>query len=87
MSKENQGTETTAASKALPSSTGYAPDVLAWTFGQEVFLRCDGDQKKGMVTGIVMRPTGVGYYISWGDKAETFHYVFELTTERDFQSA
>jgi hypothetical protein len=87
MSKENQETKTTPGAKALPSSSGYAPDVIEWTFGQEVFLKCDADQKKGMVTGITLRPTGAGYNISWGDKAETFHYAFELTTEKDFQSA
>ena len=70
----------------LIQSTGYAPDVLEWTFGQEVFLKCDADQKRGMVTGIVMRPTGVGYYVSWGDKTEVFHYVFELTISKDFSA-
>lgn len=69
-----------------PSSVCYAPDVIEWTFGQEVFLRCDSDQKKGLVTGIVMRPAGVGYNVTWGDRSETFHYVFELTTSKNFSA-
>ena len=63
---------------------GYGTDVLEWAFGQEVYLRCDADQKNGVVTGILMRPKGVGYYVSWGDKTETFHYPFELTKSKGF---
>ena len=87
MNEEKQNITPEPAGKALTDSTGYAPDVIEWTFGQEVFLKCDADQKKGMVTGISLRPNGSGYNISWGDRTEAFYYADAATTERDFQPA
>jgi len=76
----------TESSVTIPLKGYRGPDVIEWSFGSEVFLRCDADQDKGLVTGIVLRPGGCGYFVSWGNKCETFHYSFELSSMKDFST-
>lgn len=42
----------------------------------------------GMVTGIIVRPTGLQYLVTWGEDLEEFtHYEIELTDEKTFGEA
>lgn len=47
--------------------------------GQTVFCRLDEDPTPGLVTGIVFRPGGPTYYVTWPDKLERMHYALELS--------
>ena len=49
--------------------------------GQKVYLIVDADVV-GMVTGIMYRQNNISYIVSWNDHEETYHYDFELATER-----
>lgn len=59
-------------------------DTVKYNMGDTVYLKM-GEEKSGMITGIVFRPHGMLYYVSWG-LTETVHYDIELTTERTFMS-
>ena len=53
-------------------------------FGDVVYLRLREEKIAGMVTGCFVRPSGGGYYVSWGNNGqEGVHYEFELTDEYD----
>lgn len=39
----------------------------------------------GMVTGLIIRPRGHGYYVTWDDLEESHHYEMELTDEKGFE--
>jgi hypothetical protein len=60
-----------------------APLLVAFRFGDTVFLRCRELKVAGMVTGIHIRQSGITYSITWGDDParETDHYDFELSPE------
>jgi hypothetical protein len=51
--------------------------------GEIVYLATDPDQHPRMVTGINIRGTGAYYGLAFGSKEETWHYDFEITSERD----
>ena len=50
--------------------------------GQEVYLKTDEDQSKRIVTGIIVRQSGVLYYVSF-DTNESVHYGFEMSNSVD----
>lgn len=56
-------------------------DKVKFTLGQTVYLAIHG-ASVGMVTGIVFRPVGVTYYVTWSDFSERSHYACELTDEK-----
>jgi hypothetical protein len=54
-----------------------------FTFGDEVYLKTDGDQAKRLVTTFKVYPTGVILYeLSCGPNA-SWHYDFEMNLEPD----
>jgi hypothetical protein len=69
-------------STLYPSS--MTPDTLAFSIGQTVYLTIAPDET-GMVTGIVFRPNGHQYAVSWASSMEeTIHYELELSAEPVF---
>lgn len=48
--------------------------------GDVVYLRVDG-ARAGVVTGIMLRPGGRTYCVTWDDLDERQHYAAELTVE------
>ena len=61
------------------------PDQVKFNFGEVVYRKVN-PEATGVVTGIVFRPTGTAYLVTWGDGEETPCYDFELTTERSFEA-
>ena len=51
------------------------------SIGDFVYLITDEDQKKRIITGIIIRPSGVIYYVSCGE-VETTHYDIEITKDK-----
>lgn len=49
--------------------------------GELVYLRVGDEDARGIVTGIVLRPHGCTFYVSWGNRTETEHYACELSRE------
>jgi hypothetical protein len=58
-------------------------DKVKFTLGQTVYLSINA-ASVGMITGIVFRPIGVSYYVTWGDFTERSHYECELTDEKTY---
>ena len=54
--------------------------------GQEVYLKTDPDQKQRIITGICIRKGNISY-IMMCETMESWHYAFEITTERDVVKA
>jgi hypothetical protein len=54
---------------------------FAYSVGDLVFHRLASERVAGMVTGLYAAPDGVGYHVTWPDRAETRHYECELTSE------
>lgn len=51
-----------------------------YDFGDMVRLRVCPEEA-GMVTGLMFRPDGYKYFVTWGNGNESVHYQIELTTE------
>lgn len=60
-------------------------DALKFSLGDTVYHKVAEDH--GMVTGILFRPIGVIYKVTWPSGAEVDHYEMELSTERIFSNA
>jgi len=59
-------------------------DTLSFALGQTVYLKLRSDAA-GMVTGILFRPSGHSYLVTWAsDMSERYHYECELTLEKAF---
>jgi hypothetical protein len=58
-------------------------DSVKFELEEIVFLRID-EESKGIVTGIIFRPTGIMYMVTWGISNEQHHYEGELTREKSF---
>ncbi len=58
-------------------------DTVKHALGDVVYLKVNAECS-GMVTGILFRPQGVRYFITWGNANETSHYDIELTNEKVF---
>lgn len=52
--------------------------------GQTVYLLMDADQKKRMVCGVLIRPTGVTYELTHGN-GTSWHYDIEISEEKTIQ--
>lgn len=51
-------------------------------FGDEVYMKADADQRKRIITAMLVRPTGIAYEAT-GSDAGKWCYAFELTREKD----
>lgn len=54
----------------------------AFKIGDFVYLKTDTEQLKRIVTGMIIRPTGVSYELVCGE-TYTSHFEFELSNEKD----
>ena len=54
-----------------------------YDIGHVVFLITDSEQKSRLITGILIRPSGVVYYLISGD-SETQHYDLEIAKEKNY---
>lgn len=61
------------------------PDKVEYELGEIVNYRVD-DEQTGVVTGILYRPDGVAYMVTWDDKNEQAHFACELTKQKSFSS-
>lgn len=61
-------------------------DNVKFNLGDVVYLIIDPDMQ-GMVTGVLFRPHGIVYYVSWGISDEEPHYDIELTREKRFMNS
>lgn len=60
----------------------------AFWFGDIVYLKTDPEQQKRIVTDIEFRANPeTGVYHTNSNGIQTFHYGFELTSERDEMTA
>jgi hypothetical protein len=48
-------------------------------YGATVHLKLRQERMPGMVTGFLVRSTGLVYLIAWGDGSESSHFDVELT--------
>jgi hypothetical protein len=59
-------------------------DGVKFALGEIVYLRVEPSEA-GIVTGIMFRPSGVCYYVSWSKTTEQQHYDIELQREKGFK--
>lgn len=59
---------------------------IKFQIGQIVFLKTDKDQEERIITEIWIKPGAVQYYVIL-DTLGSWHYDFELSTERDIIKA
>jgi hypothetical protein len=60
-------------------------DAVRYKWGQVVHLKVDEDQS-GVITGIIYRPDGHAYLVTWHDFTERTHFECELITEKSFSN-
>lgn len=56
-----------------------------YDIGEAVYLITDEDQLKHIITGIVVRPQGIMYELSYGSERPTVHYDIEISNEKTFK--
>ena len=56
---------------------------LPFQIGDRVYLVTDKEQKERIITGMMVRVTGVSYIVCMSDEVETYHYDIELSHDRD----
>jgi hypothetical protein len=61
----------------IKANTIYAKFRL----GDVVYHKLCKDKWPGIVTGLLVRPTGTHFFVAWGDNTESQHYDLELTAE------
>jgi len=54
---------------------------LTYDIGDVVYHRLADERRRGLVTGVLLRPTGQSYLITWPDQGESSHYAIELSSE------
>jgi hypothetical protein len=61
----------------------------SFDLGEVVYHRAAEEREKGIVTGIILCPHGIYYWITWPDRTEGRHYELELTAdyEADYSKA
>jgi len=52
-----------------------------YRIGDVVYHKLSNDKWPGVVTGLLVRPTGTHYFVAWADCTESQHYDIELTSE------
>lgn len=57
------------------------PDKVEFEIGSMVYRKTAPDVP-GIVTGILFRQSGVGYYIKFAEEEETHCWAVELTVEK-----
>lgn len=67
----------------VPCGTPFQIGDIVWS---KVVKDDDGQPKRGMITGILVRPTGCIYYVTWCDDHESLHYAIELTEQEPEKS-
>lgn len=55
------------------------PKQCEYWFGDIVFLRVRDERYRGMITSVILLPTGIVYAITWEGAEVTNHYGFELS--------
>ena len=55
--------------------------------GSMVYLKADDEPRRGMVTGILLRPTGPVLLVTWAGGDERHHYACELDDVPDADDA
>ena len=55
---------------------------IDFNLGDIVYLRTDPEQNPRMITGIMVRPIGIAYSVTFGAN-ESAHYAIELNSTRD----
>lgn len=59
-------------------------DSLSFSLGQVVYLKIDTEEV-GMITGILFRPNGASYAVTWASNlTEDFHFDIELTADKAY---
>ena len=58
-------------------------DSVIFKFGDFVYLKVK-PLEAGMITGILFRPSGVLYYVTWGDSNEKCYHDIEITKEKQY---
>ena len=58
---------------------------LEFQIGDIVYMKV-APEDAGMVTGYLIRPTGVSYAVTWADADEKFHFAVELTADKSFST-
>jgi hypothetical protein len=59
-------------------------DAVQFHLGQAVYWRLDAE-KSGMVTGIMFRPAGVIFGVTWSHTLnEQWHWAVELTADKNY---
>jgi hypothetical protein len=53
-----------------------------FNLGDAVYIKTDADQKKRMVIGILIRPSGILYELNCGDRS-SYHYQMEISDTKD----
>jgi len=53
----------------------------SFSLGDSVYVKTDTEQLERIITGIMIRPGGVVYYVQQSINNETCHYDFELCSE------
>lgn len=53
---------------------------IEYAIGDVVYLRTRDARLGGMVTGLSVCPSAIGYYVTWGHGSESLHYGFELSS-------
>jgi len=59
-------------------------DNVVYNLGQVVYSVVS-PETVGVVTGILFRPDGISYQVTWGDFEERSHYDCELTPEANYR--
>lgn len=54
-----------------------------YNIGDVVFLLTDVEQLNRIITGIIIRPNSILYYVSCGS-TETLHYDLEIILEKNY---
>lgn len=58
------------------------PSYVSYWMGDIVYLRHASEERRGMVTGVMVIPCGWMYLVSWeGADNEQSHYEIELSSE------
>lgn len=60
-------------------------DTVKFSIGQRVYHLC-AKENVGIVTGILFRPHGVIYLVTWSDVTERYHFEIELSAEQQFSA-
>ena len=55
------------------------PAGVEFWFGDIVFLRVRDERYRGMITTIILQPSGVLYSVTWEEGEVSNHYGMELT--------